>query len=181
MLNADIGKPTDPIPPRERRDFSDKPPGFADLAVGQAQCAWPETFVVCGEVSSWPSMLLHSSSSQALDHAGRTPSSCSAPFRLDEQHIVLPLDKMSPVNPFNREKGINNPSLVGRSSLIGKSFQGRTVQLNEGFDLCRKGLFHLTSHGNRLRRSLLLLFTSGRFAGFESVGLHGWHDTAIPK
>jgi hypothetical protein len=37
-------------------------------------------------------MLLDSSPSQALDHAGRTTSSRPTPFRLDEQHIALPLN-----------------------------------------------------------------------------------------
>jgi hypothetical protein len=67
-------------------------------------------------------MLLDRSPSQALDHAGRTPSSRPAPFRLDEQHIALPLDRNGASIPFNKEKGINSPSLVGRSLLIGKSF-----------------------------------------------------------
>jgi hypothetical protein len=83
-----------------------------------------------------------------------------------------------PVNPFNKEKGINNPSLVGRSLLIGKSFQNRPVPLDEGFDLIRKDLFHLTPHDSRVRRRALLLFTNRRLIGFENIALHTCHDTA---
>jgi len=45
-------------------------------------------------------MLLDSSPSLALDHAGRTASNRQAPFRLDEQHIALPLDRNGSSYPF---------------------------------------------------------------------------------
>ena len=94
--------------------------------------------------------------------------------RSDSISSTLPCrwTETSPVNPFNREKGINNPSLVGRSLLISKSFQSRTVPFNEGFDLIRKGLFHLTPHDSRVRRRAFLLFTNCRFIGLENVALH---------
>jgi len=47
-----------------------------------------------------PSLSLDSNPSQTLDHAGRTPSSRSAPFRLDEQHIALPLNRNEPRQPL---------------------------------------------------------------------------------
>jgi hypothetical protein len=51
-------------------------------------------------------MPLDSSSSQALDHASRTASSRPAAFRLDEQHITLPLDGNESRQPF--QQGIGN-------------------------------------------------------------------------
>jgi hypothetical protein len=50
-------------------------------------------------------MLLDSSPSQALDHAGRTPPSCPSLFRLDEQHITLPLDGNESHQPFQQRRG----------------------------------------------------------------------------
>jgi len=102
--------------------------------------------------------------------------------RSDSMSNTLPCrwTETGPVNPFNKEKGINNPSLVGLNLLIGKSFQSRTVPLDEGFDLCRKGLFYLVAHDSGLRRGVFLLFTNCQFSGFENVALHEFHDTAVP-
>jgi len=50
-------------------------------------------------------MSLDSSPSQALDHAGRTASSYPASFRLDEQHIALPLDRNKSSQPFQQGRG----------------------------------------------------------------------------
>jgi hypothetical protein len=45
-------------------------------------------------------MSLDSSPSQALNHAGRTASSRPSLFRLDEQHIALPLGRNESRQPF---------------------------------------------------------------------------------
>jgi len=45
-------------------------------------------------------MLLDCNPSQALNHAGGTASSRPSPFRFDEQHIALPLDRNETRQPF---------------------------------------------------------------------------------
>jgi len=50
-------------------------------------------------------MSLDSGLPQTLNHAGRTASSRPSPFRLDEQHIALPLDRNESRQPFQQGRG----------------------------------------------------------------------------
>ena len=181
MFDADIGKPTGPDPSKGQEDF-------LLACYPLLQTLLLDTRCTLGLRLSLFATKCHIPPLRWLIAARRRrwtmrPTRLRAVRRRsDSINSIFPSRRTEtgPVKPFNKEEGINNPSLVCRSLLIGNSFQGRAIPLDERFDLCRKGLPHLTSHDGGLRRRALLLLTNCRLIGFENVALHGCHHTAVP-
>jgi hypothetical protein len=101
MLDTDIRKPTGPNSGEGEKSFFLTSHPFFQISLLDWRIALGlRLSLFTMKWHSGPLMLLDSSLSQALNHAGPTASSRSAPFRLDEYYIALSLNRNEPRQPF---------------------------------------------------------------------------------